>query len=65
MARKKVGAANEQHFVVARECDVPMASKKGYFPCDHKCETCLACIEKLDNGDRQHFRFKRGCGGDY
>ena len=62
--RKKVGAANKV-VVVSRECDVPMASKKGYFPCDHNCKTCLACIETLDNGDRQHFRFKRGGGGDY
>lgn len=53
--------ANERHFVVRRECDEAMAIKKGFLPCDRKCKTCLACIEILDSGDRQHVNLhKRG-----
>ena len=49
----------ERRFVVRRECDEAMASKKGYLPCDHKCKLCLACIEILESGDRQHVSSRR------
>jgi hypothetical protein len=48
--------------VIKRECDKPMAEKKGYLPCDENCKTCLACIETLSSGDRQHFGYKYGKG---
>ena len=40
--------------IVKRECDVPMASKKGLLPCDKQCKGCIACIEWNEEGERQH-----------
>ena len=40
--------------VVRRYCDTPMAEKKGYKPCDHKCMSCHACVEVLESGDKRH-----------
>lgn len=40
--------------IVKRECDIPMAKKKGLFPCNKKCEKCHACIETTISGERQH-----------
>lgn len=40
--------------IIKRECDIPMARKKGFFPCNKKCEKCHACIETTISGERQH-----------
>ena len=40
--------------VVRRYCDVAMANKKGYRPCDKVCRTCHASIEVLESGERRH-----------
>ena len=40
--------------LINRECDTAMATKKGYFPCDKKCDRCLACIEVFEGGRREH-----------
>lgn len=50
----------KKRIIIKRECDVAMATKKRYFPCAHKCETCICCIEVEDDGDRCHYNPLRG-----
>ena len=45
--------------IIRRECDEPMARRKGYLPCEHDCRNCLACIEVNRDGERSHV-VKRG-----
>lgn len=45
--------------IIRRECDRPMAEKKGYIPCNQNCKDCLACIEVNAEGDRAHVSIKR------
>lgn len=41
--------------VIKRRCDVPMARKKGLLRlCDHKCSTCVACLEMDESGQEEH-----------
>lgn len=46
---------NAKPRVVKRECDVAMARKKGYLPCQQQCKNCHACIETLNTDERRHF----------
>ena len=36
------------------ECDKQMAKRKGYLPCERKCEICHACVITNKHGDREH-----------
>lgn len=45
--------------VIKRYCDVPMARKKRYLPCDNNCKKCLACIEQTVSGEKRHVSFGR------
>lgn len=46
--------------IVKRRCDKPMAEKKGLLPCDHRCSTCSACIERNEYGDERHVYHHHG-----
>lgn len=50
MAKK----TNPVERVIERKCDVAMAEKKGYLPCQQQCKTCHACIETTST-ERRHF----------
>ncbi|MBR3785999.1 MAG: hypothetical protein IKJ77_06320 [Firmicutes bacterium] len=50
MAKK----TNPAERVLERKCDVAMAEKKGYLPCQQQCKTCHACIETTST-ERRHF----------
>jgi len=45
---------NRKNIVVGHYCDVQMAEKKGFLPCDHNCKKCVACILIRENGDKEH-----------
>lgn len=36
------------------ECDISMASKKGYIPCNNNCSACHAAIKINKDGNREH-----------
>ncbi len=42
----------EEDRVIKRECDVAMARKKGYLPCQEQCKACYACIESTSTERR-------------
>lgn len=46
--------------IVSRRCDRPMAEKKRLLPCDHRCSTCVACIERNEYGDERHVYHHHG-----
>lgn len=48
--------------VVDRKCDVPMAEKKHFLPCEGgtKCFGCVACMEQDQNGEWHHCDPLRG-----
>lgn len=48
------GIITNKGVLIRRECDESMARKKGYLPCEQKCEKCLACIEIFEGGKREH-----------
>ena len=50
MAKEK---PKEEDRVLKRECDEPMAKKKGYLPCRKQCSGCHACIE-ITSTERRH-----------
>lgn len=37
-----------------------MARKKKLLPCSHRCKTCIACIERDENGIESHVYPWRG-----
>lgn len=45
--------------MASKECDGPMAEKKGYIPCNQDCKNCLACIEINGEGERSHRPMKK------
>lgn len=51
---------DKRRIISRRYCDEAMADKKGFFPCDHVCKTCICCIEVEDDGDRCHYDPLRG-----
>lgn len=59
---KENGKTVVYEVILQRRCDVPMAEKKGYLPCDGgiKCHTCHACLEQVDNGEWRHCDPLRG-----
>lgn len=57
MAKRKTF---EKKTIVKHYCDVPMAEKKHYLPCEHDCMNCHACIAQLSNGEVCHFPFFKG-----
>lgn len=56
MAKKK--KVYDSTRIIKRECDEPMAKKKGYLPCEGRCKECHACIETLGTGERRHVTFE-------
>ena len=46
--------------IISRRCDKPMARKKRLLPCDHRCRTCIACIERNEYGDESHVYHHNG-----
>ena len=54
MKKSKNVSMDDDPRLILRECDESMARAKGYFPCDHNCKVCHACIEMFDTGERQH-----------
>lgn len=48
--------------IIKRRCDVPMAEKKGLFPCNGRCKTCLACIRMNELGQEDHTPTLKGAG---
>lgn len=54
-----IGTRAGNGHIIRRECDEPMARRKGYLPCEHDCKNCLACIETNKDGERSHV-VKRG-----
>lgn len=55
-SKKKRDKQSERNIVLDRKCDVPMADKKHFLPCEggNKCKTCVACLEQGLNGEWQH-----------
>ena len=43
-----------EEYIIGRECDEPMAMSKGLLPCEKDCKNCMACIEIIETGERQH-----------
>ena len=43
-----------EEYIIGRECDEPMARSKGLLPCEKDCKNCMACIEIIETGERQH-----------
>lgn len=52
--KKKENPYSKVRIVVDRECDIAMAIKKGYWPCNQDCKRCICCIETTDLGSREH-----------
>ena len=51
MAKKTSMMANR---IRRRICDEPMARKKGYLPCEKKCDKCLAALQINNEGVKEH-----------
>lgn len=49
MSRKRI-----EEYIIGSECDEPMARSKGLLPCEKDCKNCMACIEIVETGERQH-----------
>ena len=54
-----IGIKGVFNTIIRRECDRPMAKKKGYIPCNQDCKNCLACIEINSEGERSHRPIRR------
>lgn len=54
MSKARKDLFKELKTIIRYECDEPMARHKGYFPCNHQCKSCLACILTLPDGTREH-----------
>lgn len=46
--------STEKPLVVRRKCDKPMAEKLHLFPCNKRCQECVACIEQARDGTSWH-----------
>jgi hypothetical protein len=54
MKGNRMSRKGTEEYIIGRECDEPMARSKGLLPCEKDCKNCMACIEIIETGERQH-----------